>query len=299
MLFLAIFVPAWYLLLKRFIDQRVYDLERQDKSEEDGNYTKAQYADLMNALSELNIADPNGNAATLAAFNQLKEEPKDILEIGFGLGQFSILLSEKFPNANVVGIDAHQFSVDSANENLASKKNPPKNVRFEKRNQSELNEPANSFDVITTTLVNHHIFPDSAFIEFLKKVATVGRKAFIFNDYHRNLKCIASNDILFLALQYIGYNNLLKIHSFLPESLSRPIARYQHIFEKERISLQLIIDGGMLSMRRSFSIDEYHDLFRLAGYPKEALQCQQLDPWYFDPVTTCRVVCSADLTWNK
>lgn len=54
----------------------------------------------------------------------------------------------------IAGIDAHKLSVQTANENL-ERLGPtaPDNVLFELRPAVELDEPADSFDIITTTLV--------------------------------------------------------------------------------------------------------------------------------------------------
>jgi 2-polyprenyl-3-methyl-5-hydroxy-6-metoxy-1,4-benzoquinol methylase len=296
-LVIPVLLAVGILVLKNTIDHRVYDLERQDKNELEGNYTKAEYMELMHILAESNLADPNGHNATLRSFDKLSRSPESILEIGFGLGHFSVMLANAYPNAKVVGIDAHQLSVDSANQYLNSLSVRPQNVRFEGRRESQLNEEPKSVDVITTTLVNHHIFPDEQFVDFLKRVAVIGRQAFIFNDFHRSVKCIVSNDITFLLLKHVGMENLLKIAAYLPASIADTMTRYRDIFYKDRPAVELVADGGMLSMRRSFSLSEYKTLFAQAGYPEGALQCVRLDAWYETMTSTCRVVCTADLTW--
>lgn len=297
---LSVLIPVFLVLFQVVVvNRRLYDLERQDKSEQEGNYTRAEYMELMHMLAEVNLADPNGHHATLANFDELKSKPSSILEVGFGLGHFSILLAQKYPNCTVTGIDAHQLSVDSANEYLKSLQMAPTNVRFESRRESQLNEEPKSVDVITTTLVNHHIFPDEQFVDFLKRVAVIGRQAFIFNDMHRSLKCVLSNEATFLALRHIGSQNLLKLAAYMPEFLAKTITRYERIFTEGRPGMDLFIDGGRLSMRRSFSIPEYEKLFALAGYPAGALKCTRLDKWYETLEASCRVICVADLTWSS
>jgi len=254
--------------------------------------------ELMHILAETNMADPNGHHATLAQFDTLTNKPTSILEIGFGLGHFSILLARKFPTAQVVGIDAHQLSVDSANAYLSNIAVPPTNVRFEIRRESELNEEPKSVDIITTNLVNHHIFPDDQFVDFLRRVAVVGRHAFIFNDLHRSTKCILSTDASLLLMRHLGMDNLLALAAFLPSFLGDAVIRYKDILYNNRLALDLFIDGGMLSVRRSFSIPEYAELFAQAGYPPGALQCTRLDRWYETLESTCRVACVADLSWS-
>ena len=83
---------------------------------------------------------------------------------------------------------------------------------------------------------------------------------------------------------------------------SESIDAYRDILKvgkRPKESLDLLFDGGMLSMRRSFSLKEYKELFKAAGYPEGSLKCQSLfRPT--DPISyTCRVVCVADLTLVK
>ena len=65
---------------------RSYELERQDRSMEEGRYTLEEFQDLMAMLAELNRADwKGGYKASLAHFDELtrKEGPiNSILEIG-------------------------------------------------------------------------------------------------------------------------------------------------------------------------------------------------------------------------
>lgn len=296
---LSLSIPVFLVLFQVFVvNHRVYDLERQDKSEQEGNYNRTEYIEMMRILTEVNLADPNGHSATIASFDQLKSKPNSIIEIGFGLGYFSILLAQKYPNSTVTGIDAHQLSVDSANEHLKSLKSAPTNVRFESRRESQLNEPPKSVDVITSTFVNHHIFPDEEFVDFLKRVAVIGRQAFIFNDMHRSMKCILSNEATFFTLRKLGPKNIQTFASYLPSFMAKSITRYSHVFVEGRPGMDLAIDGGILSMRRSFTLSEYEQMFALAGYPAGALKCNRLDKWYEMLEATCRVVCVADLTWS-
>jgi ubiquinone/menaquinone biosynthesis C-methylase UbiE len=292
----SVTIPFLLYVVHLATDCRSYELERQDKSGAEGNYTRTQYVEMMHILAEANVADPNGHAATLSSFGMLEKVPDSIMEVGFGLGHFSVMLATRYPNSTVVGIDAHQLSVDSANEFLAGLPDRPSNVRFESRRESQLNEAPKSVDVITTTFVNHHIFPDEQFVEFLRRIATIGRQAFIFNDFHRTFKCLIANDIHMLAIKHLG---VAKIAQYMPESMANAALRYQHVFlNRSQEAADLSADGGMLSMRRSFTLTEYKKLFKQAGYPEGALQCRRLDQWYQTLDATCRVVCIADLTWS-
>ncbi len=78
-----------------------------------------------------NAATNSGFNATLSQFGKT-DVPKVIMEVGFGQGAFSILLAQQFPQAVVVGIDAHALSVHTAQQILDKMGSAaPVNVRFE------------------------------------------------------------------------------------------------------------------------------------------------------------------------
>ena len=77
------------------------------------------------------------------------------------------------------------------------------------------------------------------------------------------------------------------------------MSRYIELFSYKREGLSLFIDGGRLSMRRSFSLSEIQQHFDVAGYPPDAVQCTHMNKWYETYQSTCRVVCVADLKWAK
>lgn len=304
-----ILAPLFYYALNLFFSERSYTLERQDQPPLIGRYSWEEFSDLMNMLSTLNRLDPNGYNATLREFDKLPMYPSSILEIGFGQGMFSLLLAERYQNATVVGIDTHQMSVKKGNENLALMPHI-KNARFEIRDRPELNEPRKSVDVITTTLVNHHIFPDEAFVDFLKRVANVGRLAFIFNDVHRSPKCLFFNDIQAFAAQYIPNIVLFPLSSMLSAAFLHGddvAMRYNELFSNpnpqsswwtKRPGMSLFAEGGRLSMRRAFTFEKYLSMFKEAGYPSDAIHCTRLDKSYSTIDSTCRMVCYADLQWS-
>lgn len=91
---------------------------------------------------------------------------------------------------------------------------------------------------------------------------------------------------------------LSKILDFIPVNYLINLREIAKIF-KERIGLDLVIDGGMLSIRRSFSMQEYEKLFEQAGYPANSLTCYTANKWYSPLAATCRAVCVADLTWSN
>ena len=185
---------------------RSYQLERQDLSPDAGGYVMKEYKSMVEMLAHMNTADPFGYNLTLSKFDLLKPPPNSILEVGFGRGDFSILLAQRYPDASVVGIDAHQLSVTSAQEhydNLPTDQKPL-NVRFDYKSAAALEVDENSVDVITTTLVNHHIFPDDEFDEFLRRVKINARRAFIFNDVYRSFFCYSKAYMMAEAVRFAG-----------------------------------------------------------------------------------------------
>lgn len=294
----VVVLSIWHGWIVLSVQQRSFELERQDKSPEEGSYTLEEYVDTMKALADINTVDKAGYNATLKAFSRLSESPAKIVEIGFGRGDFSILLAEHYPEAEVVGVDAHNLSVHFAKLNYQSyleihQRDLP-NLHFEHREVQDMVQDEDAFDVVTTTFVNHHIFPDDSFVTFLQYVRRVGRVAFIFNDLNRSPLCYSKTVVGLNIIRYVGSTLLLPIIDFLfmiypPGSEFLDFARRFLSVLYDRPGLDMIVDSGILSVARSFSRSELNDMFRRAGYPEGSLQCD-------DYVTSCRYVCYADLT---
>lgn len=290
---------------------------------EEGKYTLDEFQDLMLMLVEINRADwVGGYSATVAQFEKLardagrRENIDSILEIGVGRGDFSILLAQMFPRANILGIDAHELSVRTANEHLANLgASAPQNVLFEWRSAVELDEPPNSFDVITTTLVNHHIFPDSAFVDFLRRVRVVGTRAFVFNDLIRSGPCYTKSVMHVTAIRTVGarpslwvmeaavavVQRVATLHPLLEATLTFPLAqlstsvRFLRIFAADRPAIELTLESGLASVERAFTHEELRSLVAEAGYDESALQCSNSGEAWFNLVDTCRMACILDL----
>jgi 2-polyprenyl-3-methyl-5-hydroxy-6-metoxy-1,4-benzoquinol methylase len=280
------------------VRERSYELERQDKSPEAGRYTLEEFVGTMETLADINTVDKAGYNATLKVFDRLKDKPRKIIEIGFGRGDFSILLAERYPQADVVGVDAHNLSVYFANLNydnyIAHNDKQFPNLHFEHREVEDMVQQEDSFDVVTTTLVNHHIFPDESFIEFLKYVRRVGKVAFIFNDLNRSPQCYIQTFIGLNIIRYIGSKIFLPVVNIL--SVMCPAIEFFDFTRRylsvlyDKPGLDMIIDSGILSMARAFSRSELDMMFQRAGYPADALHCEEY-------ATSCRYVCYADLSY--
>jgi 2-polyprenyl-3-methyl-5-hydroxy-6-metoxy-1,4-benzoquinol methylase len=328
------------------LQTRSYALERQDKSPEDGFYTIHEYNTVFKALRDLNTLTPFGYNATLAALNTLNESSiTSIVEIGFGAGDFSIQLARKYPNATVLGIDAHELSVAAANANAKEYRERENtnlaNLQFQHIPVDRMIETSdNSFDIVTTTLVNHHIFPDSAFVDFLLYIRRVGKTAFVFNDLYRSFPCYMQTVLFLEPIKWIGpdvsyaildsilfvleaiVNMNMNVNtasgtdptstSSTPDSstlsavLPTPVANsvlatvvaiieklklardMLIIFKTHRVATNMVIDGGILSIAKSFTLAEYKDMFLQAGFQEAAVNC-------ISDSTSCRITCVADL----
>lgn len=57
------------------------------------------------------------DACIFGALTQF-ENPEHILDMGCGTGLLSFFMNQKYPNANIIGIDSHQPSVEEAKKNV-------------------------------------------------------------------------------------------------------------------------------------------------------------------------------------
>lgn len=165
------------------------------------------------------------NKATLNAFKNLKSRPKSILDVGCGGGDFTYLLAQEFSHASVLGIDISEPAINYARKNKAQ------NIAFELRKKPELDEPLGSFDVVTSTLVCHHL-SDTQIIDFLKRAKVVARQAIIINDLHRHW------------LAYYGFK----------------------IISRAFFHNRLIIHDGPLSIARAFTYSDWKKYLEAAGF---------------------------------
>jgi 2-polyprenyl-3-methyl-5-hydroxy-6-metoxy-1,4-benzoquinol methylase len=124
-----------------------------------------------------------GNKATFSAFDQLKTLPQSILDVGCGGGLFTKSLAQKYPAAKVTGIEISKEAIQFAQKHAVSPSLT--NLNFILQDTPQMNFAPNSVDVITTTLVCHHL-TDEELILFLKDAYRIAAKAIIINDLHRH-----------------------------------------------------------------------------------------------------------------
>jgi tRNA1Val (adenine37-N6)-methyltransferase len=75
--------------------------------------------------------------------------PFKILDVGTGTGLIALMMAQRFPAANIVGIDIDEASLEQAKENVES--TPFKaRISIEKQDYSDINSFSNQFDLIVS-----------------------------------------------------------------------------------------------------------------------------------------------------
>jgi SAM-dependent methyltransferase len=166
-------------------------------------YSKEEYHDCLRQLGRIGRI-LGGNRASLLAFRKYCPQPDSILDVGCGGGDFACYLAKKFPYTQVVGIDTSAEAITYARQ-----KSFP-NLSFEHRDIPELREPENSYDVVTATLMCHHL-SDEELVLFLKQAAKTAKKWVIINDLHRHVLAYGS----FAAVSPVLFPNRLIRHDGL------------------------------------------------------------------------------------
>lgn len=131
-----------------------------------------------NYLSENSLSHPHRK---LLIEKILKYSPQSVLEVGCASGPNLVLLSQKLPNAKLLGIDVSKKAVETGRKYLELLK--IKNVRLEVGNVLELGSFADkSFDVVFTDAVL--IYVDKNKIEnVLKELIRIAKKAVVLNEW--------------------------------------------------------------------------------------------------------------------
>lgn len=167
------------------------------------HYTSEEYNDCLFQLGRSGRL-LGGDRATLWAFKQLPKAPTSILDVGCGGGQMALKLAQRYPKAKVRGIDLSEEAIAFAKAQAIPH---PRNLKFSICKTPELREPAKSVDVVTSTLVCHHL-SDDEIIDFLKRSLAIAKEAVILNDLHRHSLATA----LFSALAPLCFRNRLFCH---------------------------------------------------------------------------------------
>lgn len=192
-------------------------------------YTHEEYEDCLYQLSRVGRL-LGGDRATLQTFKQLSFTPTSILDVGCGSGLFTKRLGLLYPQASIVGTDLSTVAIA-----YARKHSFLPNIHYEIPLKPELDYPDHAFDIVTSTLVCHHL-NDYQLIDFIKRACRVAKKRVIFNDLHRHLFAQWSFSIIAPVL----FRN------------------------------RLISHDGLLSIKKAFTKQDMHILLEKAGISKKA-----------------------------
>jgi len=189
------------------------------------HYTHEEYVDCLEKLGVIGKI-LGGNRATRKAFAQLSPAPTSILDVGCGNGSNTLEIARLYPHARVVGIDIAPEAIIAAKsyktayETKHNIKLP--NLSFELRTNPTLSEPAKGFDVVTATLLCHHL-NDHELVDFFKAAHSIARQAVIINDLHRHPLAYA----LFWLVSPLFNNRLIRYDGLL--SIKRSFTRKELI----------------------------------------------------------------------
>ena len=195
--------------------------------------TPEEYEDCLYKLDRVGRL-LGGDKATFWAFSKLGMPPSSILDVGCGGGHFTIRLAQQYPNAKVLGIDVAQEAIHFAKKILKETDPPVSNVEFLVPPTPELIFPPHSFDVVTSTLVCHHL-SDEQLISFLQRAYKIAKQAVILNDLHRHYLATAG----FALLTPFLFRNRVVMHD------------------------------GLLSIRRAFTKQDWINYLQAAQIPLE------------------------------
>jgi 2-polyprenyl-3-methyl-5-hydroxy-6-metoxy-1,4-benzoquinol methylase len=223
------------------ISQRSHEPEWIDLGP--SHYTPLEYHDCLYQLDRIGRF-LGGDQATFKTLNRLNIQPSSFLDVGCGGGLFTMRLAAAYPKATVVGIDISQEAISFAQEQLKRCQPPLKNVSFFVPPKPQLDDFSQESDIIMATLVCHHL-SDQELISFLKQACRIAKHAVILNDLHRH------------PLASLGFATLAPL------------------FFRNR----LIWHDGLLSIRRSFTSQDWWSYLEAAGIDKR--YCSVTWHWAF------------------
>lgn len=193
-------------------------------------YTEQEYAECLNLLFKVNCM--------LGFFRQtvkwLKHCPPNasLVDVGCGGGLSLLHLSKRYPQMRFLGIDVSKTAIERAQAALKQWKqtNPAIAVDFQLQAQLKLDLAEQSSDLVLITLVCHHV-DDADLVVFLQTAYRAARVAVLINDLHRHP---------------VAYGFYKAVSPWLFRN-------------------RLITHDGLVSIKRSFTRNEWHALFKRAG----------------------------------
>lgn len=107
---------------------------------------------LYDALVEGPMSFARMRRELLAQMGDLSD--KKVLDVGCGTGSMALLLKQAYPAAEVVGLDGDPQILESARRKARSR---GLEIRFDHGMSFDLPYPNDSFDVVLTTVMLHHL----------------------------------------------------------------------------------------------------------------------------------------------
>jgi len=193
------------------------------------HYSYEEYHDCLFQLARIGRM-LGGDKATFWAIDKMSGPPDSILDVGCGGGLFTLQLASRYPNARISGLDTSRDAIVFAQDRLMECEPSLSNIQFTVAPSPHLEDIQESFDVVTATLVCHHL-SDHEMISFLRQSCRIAKTAVIINDLHRH------------ACAFFGFGALAPL-----------------LFRN-----RLIRHDGLISIRRSFTRRDWKVLLHAAG----------------------------------
>lgn len=107
---------------------------------------------------------------------KLKEKPTKIIEVGCGVGKTTVMIANRFPQAEITAIDFDPVQIKKAK---ARNKNP--RIRFEHADATKLPFGKTSFDAVFAFMALHHIEDYKQCLKECKRVLIPGSKLYVID----------------------------------------------------------------------------------------------------------------------
>ncbi|MBI4779975.1 MAG: methyltransferase domain-containing protein [Oscillatoriophycideae cyanobacterium NC_groundwater_1537_Pr4_S-0.65um_50_18] len=133
------------------------------------------------------VLPPNEVWVRQEALDRIRCHPRRILDLGCGTGTMTRLLKQKFPQAEVIGIDFSPYMLAVADDKA---KSDGLAIEFLQGNAESTSFAANSFDLVTAALLFHETPPTVA-LNILRegfRLLKTGGEALIFDGNQATLR---------------------------------------------------------------------------------------------------------------
>lgn len=144
----------------------------------------------------------------------LKQKPKNVLEVGCGIGYNIFFLAKKFPKVNFVGIDISESAIQYCNNILYN--SSIKNVKFFQKNAKHLSLDLN-FDITYTVLALEQM--NKIKLDVMKNIIKITSKKIIFIEPFQNVNRNLFNYLHLKMNDYFDYDykNLKELNLSIDE----------------------------------------------------------------------------------